>query len=99
MDIRGHTVHEVWIEAASEIAEEYYASFVFDRSAKAPLFMLSTQVGMDIEEVAENDPTVIARLHVDPLLGFQDFHGRRLAIDDGDTLADPSPGTTVPVQP
>src|SRR5918997_1166494 len=68
MDIRGFTVHEVWLEAASEIDEEYYASIVFDRSAKAPLFMLSTQGGMDIEEVAERDPSAIARLHVDALL-------------------------------
>ena len=83
MDIRGFTVHEVWIEAASDIAEEYYASIVFDRAAKAPLFMLSTQGGMDIEEVAERDPDAIARLHVDPLLGFQDFHGRRLAFEAG----------------
>jgi succinyl-CoA synthetase beta subunit len=83
MDIRGFTVHEVWLEAASEIDEEYYASIVFDRAAKAPLFMLSTQGGMDIEEVAERDPSAIARLHVDPLLGFQDFHGRRLAFEAG----------------
>ena len=83
MDIRGHTVHEVWVEAASEIAAEYYASIVFDRSAKRPLVMLSTQGGMDIEEVAERDPTAIARLHVDPLLGFQDFHARRLAFEAG----------------
>jgi succinyl-CoA synthetase beta subunit len=83
MDIRGHTVHEVWIEAASDIAEEYYASIVFDRSAKAPLMLLSTQGGMDIEEVAERDPDAIARLHVDPLIGFQGFHGRRLAFEAG----------------
>ena len=83
MDIRGFTVHEVWIEAASEIDEEYYASIVFDRSAKAPLFMLSTQGGMDIEEVAERDPNAIAKLHVDPLLGFQAFHARRLAFEAG----------------
>src|SRR5918997_1315340 len=83
MDIKGFTVHEVWIEAASDIDEEYYASIVFDRSAKAPLFMLSTQGGMDIEEVAERDPKAIARLHVDPLLGFQDFHARRLAFEAG----------------
>ncbi len=81
MEIRGLTVHEVWIEAASEIASEYYASVVFDRSAKAPLMMLSTKGGMDIEEVAAEDPDAIARLHVDPLLGFQDFHGRRLAYE------------------
>jgi succinyl-CoA synthetase beta subunit len=83
MDIRGHTVHEVWIERASDIAAEYYASIVFDRSAKAPLVMLSTKGGMDIEEVAEDDPGAIARLHVDPLLGFQAFHGRRLAFEAG----------------
>jgi succinyl-CoA synthetase beta subunit len=83
MDIRGHTVHEVWVEAASDIAEEYYASIVFDRSAKAPLLLLSTQGGMDIEEVAERDPDAIARLHVDPLIGFQGFHGRRLAFEAG----------------
>src|SRR3954464_9447614 len=83
MDIRGHTVHEVWIEEASDIAAEYYASFVFDRAAKATLAMLSTQGGMDIEEVAARDPQAIARVHVDPLLGFQDFHARELAFNAG----------------
>jgi succinyl-CoA synthetase beta subunit len=83
MDIRGLTVHELWIEQASEIASEYYASVIFDRSAKAPLILLSTKGGMDIEEVAESDPEAIARLHVDPLLGFQEFHGRRLAFEAG----------------
>ncbi|MGI8780944.1 MAG: ADP-forming succinate--CoA ligase subunit beta [Solirubrobacteraceae bacterium] len=89
MDIRGFTVHEVWVEEASDIAAEYYASIVFDRAAKKPLVMLSTQGGMDIEEVAERDPEAIAKLHVDPLLGFQDFHARRLAFGagvDGDVI-------------
>jgi succinyl-CoA synthetase beta subunit len=76
-------VHEVWIEEASQIAVEYYASIVFDRSAQAPLIMLSTRGGMDIEQVAEEDPGAIATLHVDPLLGYQDFHGRRLAFEAG----------------
>src|SRR5215210_5351769 len=83
MDIRGFTVHEVWIEEASDIELEYYAAVIFDRSAKKPLIMLSTQGGMDIEEVAARDPQAIARLHVDPLLGFQEFHGRRLAYEAG----------------
>jgi succinyl-CoA synthetase beta subunit len=83
MDIRGFTVHEVWIEEASDIELEYYAAVIFDRAAKKPLVMLSTQGGMDIEEVAERDPKAIARLHVDPLVGFQEFHGRRLAFDAG----------------
>ncbi|MBA2580239.1 MAG: ADP-forming succinate--CoA ligase subunit beta [Thermoleophilaceae bacterium] len=83
MDIRGLTVHEVLIEAASEIGAEYYTSVVFDRSAKAPLILLSTKGGMDIEQVAEDDPGAIASLHVDPMLGFQEFHGRRLAFEAG----------------
>jgi succinyl-CoA synthetase beta subunit len=83
MDIRGLTVHEVWIEEASQIEAEYYTSIVFDRSAKAPLVMFSTKGGMDIEQVAEEDPGAIATLHVDPLLGFQEFQGRRLAFEAG----------------
>jgi succinyl-CoA synthetase beta subunit len=83
MDIRGLTVHEVWVEGASQIASEYYASIVFDRSAKAPLVMLSTRGGMDIEQVVEETPDAIATLHVDPLLGFQPYHARRLAYEAG----------------
>ena len=84
MDIRGHTVHEVWIEerlATSPRSTTPRSSST--ARAKAPLVMLSTEGGMDIEEVAESDPDAIARLHVDPLLGFQDFHGRRLAFEAG----------------
>ncbi len=80
MDIRGLTVHEIWVEEASDIAAEYYAAVVFDRSAKKPLVMLSAAGGMEIEEVAEEK---IARLHVDPLVGFLPFHGRRLAFESG----------------
>jgi succinyl-CoA synthetase beta subunit len=83
MDIKGFTVHEVWIEEASNIEAEYYTSIVFDRAAKAPFIMLSTKGGMDIEAVAEEDPEAIASLHVDPLIGFQDYHARRLAFDAG----------------
>jgi succinyl-CoA synthetase beta subunit len=83
MEIRGLRVHEVWIEEASEIEAEYYASIVFDRSAHAPLILFSTKGGVDIEQVAEEDPGAIASLHVDPLLGFQQFQGRRLAFEAG----------------
>ena len=83
MDIRGLRVHEVWVEAASDIEAEYYASIVFDRSAKAPFVMFSTKGGMDIEAVADEDPDAIATLHVDPLLGFQEYQGRQLAFDAG----------------
>jgi succinyl-CoA synthetase beta subunit len=83
MDIRGFTVHELYVEKASEIDEEYYAAIVFDRSAKKPMAMLSRVGGMDVEEVAETDPEAMRMLHVDPLLGLQDFHGRRLAFESG----------------
>jgi succinyl-CoA synthetase beta subunit len=83
MDIRGFTVHELYVEKASDIAEEYYAAILLDRGAKKPLAMLSRMGGMDVEAIAEKDPTAIARLHIDPLVGFQDFHGRRLAYEAG----------------
>ena len=79
MDIKGHTVHRVWIEAASDIEREYYASITFDRGAKKPLVMLSAAGGIDIEEVAATRPEELARIHVDPLTGFQPHHGRWLA--------------------
>ena len=83
MDIRGFTVHELYIEKASEIDEEYYAAILLDRGAKMPLAMLSRMGGMDVEEIAEKDPNAIVKLHIDPLIGFQDFHGRRLAYEAG----------------
>jgi succinyl-CoA synthetase beta subunit len=81
MDIRGFTVHELYIEKASEIDEEYYAAILLDRTARKPMAMLSRKGGMDIEAVAEEDPAAIAIVHIDPLLGFRDFYGRRLAFE------------------
>jgi succinyl-CoA synthetase beta subunit len=72
MDIRGHTVHRLWIEKASDIAEEYYASFTLDRSAKKHLGMLSAKGGVDIETVAEEDPDAIAKIHIDPVEGLME---------------------------
>src|SRR5918998_2684537 len=66
MDIRGHTVHELYIEKASDIAEEYYAAILFDRTARKPLCMLSRMGGMDVEEIAARDPEAIVRVHADP---------------------------------
>ena len=85
MDIRGHTVAKVWIERASDIEREYYLSLTFDRSAKKPLFMFTTQGGVDIEEVAATSPDALVRLHVDPLEGCHPWHGRRLVYDGGVT--------------
>jgi succinyl-CoA synthetase beta subunit len=81
MDIKGHTVHRVWIEEASDIAKEYYASITFDRGEKKPLVMLSAMGGVDIESVADEHPDKLARLHVDPLSGFHPHHARRLCYE------------------
>ncbi len=72
MDIKGHTVRIVWIEKASDIAEEYYASFTLDRGAKKYLGMLSAEGGVEIEAVAAENPDAIARLHIDPVEGLTD---------------------------
>ena len=81
MDIKGHVVKRVWVEHASDIAEEYYASFTLDRAAKQHLLMLSAQGGVEIEEVAAKNPTAIVRLHVNPIVGLSTEAARRAAID------------------
>ncbi len=86
LDIRGHVVRKLWIERASEITKEYYLSITFDRSEKKPLFMLTKEGGVEIEEVAANNPEALARLHVNVLEGYQPYQARRLiyaaGIDD-----------------
>ncbi|HEY1117449.1 MAG TPA: ATP-grasp domain-containing protein, partial [Acidimicrobiales bacterium] len=76
MDIKGHVVEVLWIELASDIAEEYYASFTLDRSAKKHLGMLSAQGGVEIEAVAESDPDAIAKIWIDPVDGLSEAVAR-----------------------
>jgi succinyl-CoA synthetase beta subunit len=86
LEIRGHVVRKLLIEQASDIAKEYYLSLSLDRGAKKPLYILTKEGGIEIEQVAEENPDALARLHVDPLEGFQPYQARRLiygaAIDD-----------------
>jgi len=81
MDIKGHVVERVWVEHASDIDEEYYASFTLDRAAKKHLLMLSARGGVDIEEVAAKDPDAIVKLHVNPVEGLSLEAARRAAVD------------------
>jgi succinyl-CoA synthetase beta subunit len=81
--LRGHLVSLVWIERASDIAREYYASFTFDRAAKLHLAMVSARGGVDIETVAAEDPSAIARHHIDPLDGLGADDARRLVEQAG----------------
>ncbi len=81
MDIKGDIVKRVWVEHASDIAEEYYASFTLDRSAKRHLLMLSAQGGVEIEHVAVVDPTAIVKLHVNPVEGLSLDSAKRAVVD------------------
>jgi succinyl-CoA synthetase beta subunit len=72
LDIKGHVVGRLWIEHASDISAEYYASFTLDRAAKLHLGMLSASGGIEIETVAETDPDAIARIHIDPVDGLDE---------------------------
>lgn len=78
MDIKGHTVHRVWVERASDIKHEYYASFTLDRGAKKHLAMVSAQGGVDIEGVAATDPEAVVKVHIDPVMGLTDWQARQL---------------------
>jgi succinyl-CoA synthetase beta subunit len=69
MDIKGHTVHKVLVEEASDIAQEYYLSFLLDRANRTFLSICSVQGGMEIEEVAHTSPEAVARIPVSPLAG------------------------------
>jgi succinyl-CoA synthetase beta subunit len=80
MDIKGHVVERVWIEHASDIAEEYYASYTLDRSAKKFLGMLSAQGGVEIEQVADENPDAIARITIDPVDGLDEVRAREWVI-------------------
>ena len=81
MDIQGHVVKRVWVENASDIAEEYYASFTLDRAAKKHLLMLSAEGGVEIEEVAAKNPDAILMLHIDPVDGLNAAGAKKAAID------------------
>jgi succinyl-CoA synthetase beta subunit len=83
LDINGHIVRKLWIESASEIAKEYYLSVTFDRGEKKVLLMLTTEGGIEIEQVAADTPEKLARLHVDPLEGYQPYQARRLVYRAG----------------
>ena len=76
LDIKGHIVKTVWVEHASDIAEEYYASFTLDRAAKKHLGMLSAEGGVEIETVAESNPDAIAKIWIDPVDGLTEDAAR-----------------------
>ena len=79
MDIKGHTVHRVLVAEASDIAEEYYVSFLLDRADRGFLAMASIEGGVDIEEVAATKPEALAKVRVDALEGVTPTLARGIA--------------------
>ncbi|MBI5509845.1 MAG: ADP-forming succinate--CoA ligase subunit beta [Deltaproteobacteria bacterium] len=79
----GQVVRRVLVEAATEIAKEYYVGMTLDREHSRVAFIASTEGGMEIEKVAAETPDKILRLGVDPAGGFTAFHGRKLAYGLG----------------
>ncbi|MTD46123.1 ADP-forming succinate--CoA ligase subunit beta [Conexibacter sp. W3-3-2] len=83
LDIKGHIVRTLWIEYASDIDTEYYASILLDRSAKKPLVMFSVEGGVDIEQVAEETPEKLIKQNVDPLVGLTKEQALDIATKGG----------------
>ncbi len=83
LDIKGHIVRTLWIEHASDIATEYYASVLLDRSAKQPMVMFSVEGGVEIEQVAEQSPEKLVRHHVDALKGLSREEAIEIATTGG----------------
>ena len=79
----GKVVHKVYIEEGADIAKEYYLGMLLDRAAEMPVMMASTEGGMEIEKVAAETPEKIVKVTIDPTVGFQGFHGRKLAFGLG----------------
>jgi succinyl-CoA synthetase beta subunit len=79
----GKVVKKVYIEEGADIKAEYYLGMVLDRALEMPVMMASTEGGMEIEEVAAKTPEKIVKVAIDPTIGFQPFHARKLAFGLG----------------
>ncbi|WP_259453338.1 ADP-forming succinate--CoA ligase subunit beta [Streptomyces ginkgonis] len=78
MDIKGHTVHKVMLAQTADIAEEYYVSFLLDRTNRTFLAMASVEGGVEIEEVAATNPEALAKIAVDPIDGVTETKAREI---------------------
>ena len=83
MEIRGYPVKEVLVEQAADIKAEYYLGITVDRARQAPVLIVSSAGGMDIEEVAEKHPDRVARVWINPLIGLRPFQVREATFRAG----------------
>ncbi|WP_253737208.1 ADP-forming succinate--CoA ligase subunit beta [Halohasta salina] len=83
MDLKGYTVDKVLVEQGVDFVDEYYVGVTMDRGAGKPVAMVSTKGGVDIEQVAEDDPEAIAQEHIDPAFGLHPYQARKVVYDAG----------------
>jgi succinyl-CoA synthetase beta subunit len=83
MDLKGYDVDKVLVEEAVDFVNELYVGVTMDRGEGKPVAMVSTRGGVNIEEVAEEDPDAIAREHIDPAFGMHDFQARKVVYEAG----------------
>jgi succinyl-CoA synthetase beta subunit len=83
MDLKGYTVETILVEEAVDFKNELYVGVTMDRGEGKPVAMVSTKGGVNIEEVAEEDPDAIAREHVDPAFGMHPYQARKVVYDAG----------------
>ena len=83
MDLKGYTVDQVLVEAGVDFVDELYVGVTMDRGEGKPVLMVSTEGGVDIEEVAEENPDAIAREHVDPAFGLHPYQARKVVYEAG----------------
>ena len=83
MDLKGYTVDQVLVEAGVDFVDELYVGVTMDRGEGKPVLMVSTEGGVNIEEVAESNPDAIAREHVDPAFGLHPYQARKVVYEAG----------------
>lgn len=81
--LQGRLVKKIYVEEGCSIAQEFYFSLLLDRASSRLTFLASTEGGVEIEEVAQTHPEKIIKVTIDPVTGFQSFHGRKLAYGLG----------------
>lgn len=82
-DANGKGVYRLWVEGASEIAQEIYLGFVLDRKSERIMIVASAQGGMEIEDLAVSAPESLRRMTIDPAVGLADYQARELAFSLG----------------
>jgi len=83
MDLKGYTVDQILVEQGVDFVDELYVGVTMDRGEGQPVLMVSTEGGVNIEEVAEENPDAIAREHVDPAFGLHPYQARKVVYEAG----------------